>query len=234
LALILVLHPDDDLRTAIRSQLEDEGHWTLGASSISYAKERLLSHRPDVALIAADGNPETTNRVLESFKKAPRRRRLPIILLWDGPSSGTEVPMSPHADALLAIRPLVADELLKSVTALLESPPGRSGARFLRYGHLELDQDTRTARLGSDVAAGIPEKHFLLLWFLAKRAAESNELCPREIILSRLWRNKVRDREVDVTVSRLKTRLPFLAAFIESVPRRGYRLVLPTLLHQKP
>jgi DNA-binding response OmpR family regulator len=187
-------------------------------------------------MIAADDDLEMSGRMVEAFKKTPRGKEFPVILLWSKAATpdDTDALVFAHADAILSTENLDANEARASVRALLEAPPGRTGPRFLRFGHLELDRDTNSARIGASVATDIPEKHFSLLWFLAKRALESKDLCPRDVILSRLWKNKVRDREVDVTISRLKSRLPFLAPFVESVPRKGYRLVSPTLTQQNP
>ena len=43
----------------------------------------------------------------------------------------------------------------------------------------------------------------------------------------------IRDREVDVSISRLKTRIPFLAPYIETIPGKGYRFRLPSLSPKK-
>lgn len=236
MGFVLIQHPDEQTRGRIRELLEADGHWTVTARAGIETQTRILTHAPDVALITPSDGLASTGKWIELLKGMSVAKRLGVALLWSEANAAdpAEALALARADALVNVADLSAADVCNAVRSILESPPDRPGARrFLRYGHLELDRDTRSARLGGAFAVDIPEKHFALLWFLARRATESRDLCPRETILSRLWQNKVRDREVDVTISRLKSRLPFLAPYIESVPRKGYRLRLPALVPRK-
>jgi len=57
----------------------------------------------------------------------------------------------------------------------------------------------------------------------------SEDVVKRETLVLKIWKKNVRDREVDVSISRLKQRVPFLAPFIETLPG-GYRISISSFL----
>lgn len=233
---ILIAHADPDIRERLRRLLEADGYWVLNVAKVDEVPNRILSHRPDVALIQLAGGGQS---VVDRVRTLPLGQPLPVIGLWiprDGSTSADDLFLKSGADALLSEDSASAIEVSSLVRTLIVQPPGKKGRRrFLRYGPLELDRDARAVRLGVAIVTDLPPKHFEVLWLLARRATESKDICPRQLLVRHVWKKeRVRDREVDVTISRLKNRLPFLADYIETVPGKGYRFVFPALSPRPP
>lgn len=231
---ILIVHPNPDIIQGLRSVLEKDGNWIVGVATLEEASNRILTHRPDVVLLA---NQAAAKEAIADFRRMSSGNPLPVVLLIHRTelSDILKIFSDSGADGLLSDDDLIATEITNTVHNLLENPPGKKGVkRFLRYGHLELDRETRAARLGAAIVTDLPNKLFELLWLLSKRSIESKDICTRELIIAKLWNKRVRDRQVDVMISRLKTRVPFLANSIETIPGKGYRFALPSLFPTGP
>ncbi|MCB4757033.1 MAG: winged helix-turn-helix domain-containing protein [Elusimicrobia bacterium] len=230
MAKIFVVHPDPLFQEAYRKILEREGHWVMTLSKGLEASNRLHTHRPDIILLSmnlTDGKPNETINRLRSISYS---RPLPIVLI----AKNQQLPSLLDLFSTLGVDGVLSEEDLSPVNvsntvhSLLERRLLKSTAkRFLRYGHLELDCQSRTARLGNALVSDLPKRLFDLLWFLSKR---SKDISDRKMIIGKIWRTQVRDRQVDVMVSRLKSRIPFIAPFIRTIPDKGYTLELPKLL----
>ena len=226
---ILVAHDNAHARQTLRDALEQQGHWVIEAGGFPQLSDRVLSHQPDLIITRLPLVGELT-RLTALLKKVTES--LPVIVLANAPVTDGEKTGNPRLSSNITFSDenFSASDISGAVRNLLERSQAKSvGKGFLRFGHLELNRQRHSVRLGVATKQNIPERFFELIWLLAKRASESEETCDRRLIIAKLWKKRVRDREVDVTISRLKSRVPFLAPFIESLPGKGYRLALPVL-----
>jgi two-component system OmpR family response regulator len=228
-AKILIAHADGVIREFLRRTLETDGHWVLALSGPHQLPLRLASHRPDLLLVQ-NGRDEDLRSLADQARHPPVGTAIPVAIIVAGENEwpSTERLSEFGIQAVLDVASLATSKVLAAVHAALHRNLGpRARRKILKFGDLELNRDTRSVRLGASVARGLAERHFNILWFLVQRAIETRDVCPRQLLLARIWKTRVRDREVDVTISRLKSRAPFLSAHIETVPGRGYRFLLP-------
>ncbi len=215
MARVLLVSADSLWGSEFRQRLELDGHWILVLPSLDTLEQRALSHRPDMVVI--DGTDEDAAAVANTLRRLPFADGMPVL-----PAGGRAPSASP------AERARWMDRIAEVIRTAHENPLARRARRFLKVGPLELDRQNRSVRLGISMVSHVPRRSFDLLWLLAKRSTTPRPICARRLILSKLWKKRgVRDRQVDVTVSRLRVLVPFLENYIQTVSSGGYRLIPP-------
>ncbi len=228
---LFLIHSDPIVQNDWRTLLENDGHWVLTAATVPFACHRIPSHKPDLILLEASMPPDSTSENIQKLQALLLEDTVPIVLLV----RNAEISMFLNAFPAMSSKECLSvenqnpDTLTNIIQPLLgHKQIRRNKKRLLCYGHMELDRQKRSARFGNHVVSGIPKKLFELVWLLSKR---SKDVSSRQLIIEKIWHKQVRDREVDVIVSRLKSRLPFIAPFVETTHGKGYRLLPPTLSH---
>jgi DNA-binding response OmpR family regulator len=230
---IIISHRDTDFLRSAQKELVESGHWVISETDVHLIQNRILSHRPDVLILEYGSIPDSPLHFITHLTARSLGPVFPVVILASPEDAAIltvhfqEVGEKKHI--LVCPHEIIA--MKNVVNGLFENPIGdeENSRRFLSYGTLELDQNFRAVRLGASKVSNLPPKMFNLLWILVRNAIENNDLCTRSFLIARVWKSKVRDREVDVAISRLKNRLPFLAAYIQSVPGKGYRFFMPSL-----
>ena len=231
---ILICHTDKSVQEKLRDIIEDQGHWTLCESSPLQSEHRINTHHPDVFIVSISALGDSARNSVQTFKSLSRNHSLSIVFLSPPGTmtETTELLSQTKAHGILSDEDFNEEEIHSTIQNLLSNPSTKKIAkRFLSYGHMELDRDSRTVRLGAALVSDLPQKPFDLLWLITKR---SPEISRREFLISKLWDTQVRDREVDVLISRLKSKVPFISDFFSTIPGKGYRLSPPTLTKKRP
>lgn len=226
---ILIAHSNPSLLDRFREILEDHNFWILTAADVEMAKKRALSHQPDLIFIEQKLLLNQPSSFIKELRQLSDTRPFPVLLLL--PQMDLDQALSTFsvngADGLLPEEGWLPIEVLDAVQMHLQKFASRKNRKkIFHYGHLEFDSETRSIRMGDSIVPFISKQLFELAWFLAKEAAQGSEVLTRTRIC-KLWKHRVRDREVDVAISRLKSRLPFMAPFIRTVPGKGYMLSKP-------
>ena len=233
---ILLVEDDSGIRRMLRRLLVRQGYSVLEASYGRQGLKMACSLKPELILAdwALGGGLQGVN-LCARLKKDVKTRSIPIILL-----TGAKVRFE---DELLALNCgadlyLTKDEAVGTPQKLsrfqgyirsLLSRPFSSSPRngILRIPGLQIDSQKHTLKLRQEEIIDLSTKQFDLLYLLIKRYPRT---VSRKYLVRRIWKNRVRDREVDVAICRLKTRIAKgKQKIIESVVGRGYRLCMDPL-----
>jgi DNA-binding response OmpR family regulator len=110
-------------------------------------------------------------------------------------------------------------------TFLSRLPYREEKAGQLSIGHIQFDRFRRSLKIGDIIYKDIPRRQYDLLYLIA---CGRGDLVSRESLVRRLWSHPVRDRQVDVLLSRLRRRIgPAADEVLEPVRGLGYRLRVP-------
>jgi DNA-binding response OmpR family regulator len=161
--------------------------------------------------------------VCRRLKRDSRTRLAPVIVLTSMSEFKEQLQSYKSGADLFLPKPVEIKKLGAYVSALAsrETSKGET-TETLSCGKLTLEPESRGVRVGSISLEGLAERPFALLYLLAARQGRP---VPAKTILQKLWGSAVRDKEVAVTVSRLRRRLgPRLAGLIRFVSGAGYSI----------
>ena len=223
---ILSVEDDDNIRTAVRLALEDEG-WTVDeAENGEQALARFAQAPTDVVLI------DIMLPDIDGFEVCRAIRRssdVPIIMVTARDDTHDIVAgLEAGADDYLT-KPFQPKELSARIRALLRRVRTTdSGATHLRFGDLEIVPEEGVVRRGGD-EVHLTKTEFRLLCDLAEHRGQ---VLSRDVLLERVWGYEyVGDtRLVDAHIRRLRTKIeddPAEPTLLVTVRGLGYRLSAP-------
>ncbi|TBR20053.1 response regulator transcription factor [bacterium] len=226
--VIAVIEDDPAQRQMMLEFLGHKGCEAHGAENGQDGVALVVKLRPNLVILDLQLPGLDGFGVCRLLKADRRTRSVPILILTANATPENHLSAVQFAADHFLAKPVVDfEEFHRWVRALLARAPAVVAGRVVAGGVLVLDPEAHTAALvGSDPVA-LPPKLFAILSELARRPGE---VLDRTYFIDRVWHNAVRDREVDVAVSRLRTLLgPKAGAALVSVPGRGYRLDLAKL-----
>ena len=224
---LLIVEDEENLLTALKYSLENEGFSTSTATDGEQALEAARQGNPD-AIILDIMLPKLGG--LEVCRILRRERDVPILMLTaKGEEIDRVVGLELGADDYIT-KPFSMRELVARVRAVLRRSGGSSDARsgrageVLRSGDLELDQAGHTVTLGGAPVNLKPREFDLLALLVANRGRAFT----RDQILEQLWgHDYIGDaRTVDVHVRWLRQKIepePGSPKRIITVRGVGYR-----------
>ncbi|MFI5349481.1 MAG: response regulator transcription factor [Elusimicrobiota bacterium] len=224
-ARILIVENDPVMCKLFRGHVENMNLRMEIAKDLDEARAAMAGELP--GLVVLDRCVKPAAGVLGfclALKRNLRSRRIPVIVLSDVDDIREEFKCYRFgADLFLSKKSESMRKLDGYIGAFLERLPcEEEPSDEIVCGDVSVDRRERVLRVGSRYYRGIPPRLFDLLHFIASRRGR---LATREAVIKRLWKSPVRDRQVDVLVSRLKSLLgPEAAPIIESVRGVGYRL----------
>ncbi|MEX2238092.1 MAG: response regulator transcription factor [Dehalococcoidia bacterium] len=218
---VLVVDDDLGLLRLVSRTLELEGFECLKASN-GEEGYRLFGHNPDAAILdvrmpGIDG--------IELCRRLRLVSSVPILMLTAADDESDAVAgLEAGADDYIR-KPVGAGELVARLHAAMrrsQSSGGLEKQRTLKVNTLELDFNQRLARVkGEEIRLSTTE--YRLITYLAENAGL---VLTRAQILERVWGEGYEGENhlLNVTVSRLRQRLPLPDGTIETVPGIGYRM----------
>ena len=221
---VLVVDDDPGLLRLISRTLDLEGYDTLLASNGQQGYE-LLAQQPDAGIFdvrmpLVDG--------VELCRRTRMSSSMPILILTAADDESDAVAgLEAGADDYIR-KPVGAAELvarLKAAMRRADSSGARSDQEPLAVGTLEIDFNQRLARVdGEEVRLSATE--YRLITYLAENAGI---VLTRDQILGEVWGDGYEGENhlLNVTISRLRQRLPLPEGTIETIAGVGYRMRKP-------
>jgi DNA-binding response OmpR family regulator len=221
---VLVVDDDQGLLRLVSRTLDLEGFDTIVASNGQRGYE-LLAEEPDAAIL------DVRMPVIDGVELCRRIRltsSIPILMLT-AVDDETDAISGLEAGADDYIRkPVGAGELVARLKAAMRralTSGARSEQRPLKVGDLEIDFRQRLARVNG-VEVRLSATEYRLITYLAENAGI---VLTRDQILRQVWGDGYEGENhlLNVTISRLRQRLPLSEGTIETIAGVGYRMRKP-------
>ena len=220
--MIHVVEDDDGVRERELYALRQAGFESEGFATTAGFRAALEKTAPQLVLLDVMLPGEDGVTLLQSLRRDPRTKRLPVILVT---AKGAEMDkvrgLDAGADDYLT-KPFGIMELLARVRALLRRSEEGKPAKVLNVGTLTLDRDRHMVAAG-DNNVELTHMEFELLAFLMAHAGRA---VTREVLLDDVWGIGFAGdtRTVDVHIRSLRQKLGACGEMILTVRGVGYKL----------
>lgn len=238
---ILLIEDEPALQEMFSRLLKRRGYAVRKASSGAEGLKRARAGKPDLIITDwALGAGLQGVDLCMSLKAEAATRSIPIVVLTGIKQQFEDelTALQKGADLFLTKDQILGSaaktaRLLGYIRSLLKRPFTASDRSkgLLRRPGLAIDLAEHTVQTKNELVADLSTKQFDLLYLLAKKHPRA---VSRRFLLRAVWKNRVRDREVDVAISRLKDRIESgKGRVIESVFGKGYRLAVSPSISEK-
>ena len=220
--MIHVVEDDDGVRELELYALRQAGFEAEGFGATAAFRAALEKTTPQLVLLDVMLPGEDGVTLLQSLRRDPRTKRLPVILVT---AKGAEMDkvrgLDAGADDYLT-KPFGIMELLARVRALLRRSEEGKPAQVLTVGTLTLDRDRHLVSAAGD-GVELTHMEFELLAFLMAHAGRA---VTREVLLDDVWGMGFAGdtRTVDVHIRSLRQKLGACGDMILTVRGVGYKL----------
>ena len=220
--MIHIVEDDTGVRELELYALKQAGFEAEGFASAAAFRTAIKKTLPSLVLLDVMLPGEDGITLLQSLRREPRTKRLPVILVT---AKGTEMDkvrgLDAGADDYLS-KPFGVMELLARVKALLRRSVDEPAETVLTVGGLTLDRE-RHLVLADGETVELTHMEFELLAFLMAHAGKA---VTRDMLLDDVWGlNYAGDtRTVDVHIRSLRLKLGACGEMILTVRGVGYKL----------
>lgn len=220
--MIYIVEDDIGVRELELYALKQAGFEVEGFQNAAAFRVAIKKALPSLVLLDVMLPGEDGVTLLQSLRREPRTKRLPIILVT---AKGTEMDkvrgLDAGADDYLS-KPFGVMELLARVKALLRRSEDVKTEAVLTVGSLTLDRE-RHLVIAEDSPVELTHMEFELLSFLMTHAGKA---VTRDMLLDDVWGlNYAGDtRTVDVHIRSLRLKLGTCGDMIHTVRGVGYKL----------
>jgi len=226
MSTILIVEDDPDIAELMARYLEKAGHRALRAASGVDGLARARAARPDLVVLDLMLPGMDGLSVCEALRGDPALAAVPVIMVTArGEESDKVAGLELGADDYVT-KPFSPKELVARVGALLRrvQRAGEAGP-LQQFGPIAIDADRHTVTVDGEEVR-LTAKEFLLLEYLVRHRGR---VLSRDLLLTDVWGYQYTGgtRTVDVHVSRLREKIPYLAGALETVKQFGYKLVEP-------
>jgi DNA-binding response OmpR family regulator len=217
---ILLIEDDCDLVVLLRYNLRKEGFECVDLQTGKGALETCRQTRPDLVLLDIMLPDCDGLEICKAIRKDPDLAHIPIIFLTARAAEADRIIGLEIGANDYVVKPFFVRELIARIK--LQFRAGAGPARVLAAEGIELDRDSRRARLKGELLA-LTATEFRLLEFLMSRPGV---VFSREQLLDAVWGDRaITDRAVDVYILRLRQKMerdPAAPRWIHSVRGFGY------------
>ncbi len=219
---ILVVEDEKDIIEVLRYYLEKDNYRVHVAEDGFTALEIAEKVVPnlvilDLMLPRLDGI-----EVCKRMKTDERLREIPIIMLTAKAEEADKIKgLETGADDYVT-KPFSAKELMARVKAHIRRREGSIPEKQFEYGGLSMDTVKHEVRwTGTEIE--LTAKEFELLLYMLEN---KGRVLTRDMILNHVWGYNYfgSTRTVDVHVTRLRQKIPFLSEAISTIKSFGYKL----------
>jgi len=224
---VLIVEDDPLIVEAVEKTLTMAPAFSLKSVSLpDQALPAAIRYKPDLVLLDIRLPGGDGRAVLRALKENVATRAIPVIFLTGLAGEGDKVlGLNLGADDYV-VKPFGAMELLARIqTVLRRCGPETRGRGVIEFSGLRLDWDDRGAVLDGRPLRLQP-KEFEVLYLLASRPGRA---CGRGFLIENTssYGTEVATRSLDTHIKNIRRKLGRKAAWIETVPKLGYRLRLP-------
>ena len=230
---VLLVDDEPTARSYLEQQLSDDGFAVLSADQGRRALDLLERSHADLVLLDV-GLPDTSgfevcSRLREGEPGRVWNRDIPIIMVSERSDPVDRLRGFARGADDYVVRPFVYEELVARMRAVLRrASPQRSRARLVA-DDLEIDQLSRTVRVGGRPVSLAAKEYDLLVAL----AADPERVFRKEELLRDVWgfQSMGRTRTLDSHASRLRRKLAERGngRYVVNVWGVGYRLVAPAV-----
>jgi DNA-binding response OmpR family regulator len=222
---VLVVEDDKQLQVAVPAALRSANLAVDLAVDIAAADELLFVNSYDCVVF--DRMFEVDGRKVDSLAYVSRRRKegwtVPVLFLTGRDTLADRVDGFEHGGDDYLVKPFAVEELIVRVLSLIRRGP-TIRPPIIRYADVELDTARRTVHRAG-VLLTLRGKEFSVLEYLMSRP---EQLVTRGELIEHCWDGDgPMSNVVDVTITRLRSRLRGGPDLIQAVRGQGYRLISP-------
>ncbi|MBU94226.1 MAG: DNA-binding response regulator [Balneola sp.] len=217
---ILVVDDERDILDLIEYNLKIEGFNVLKAQNGQEGINKAKEGRPDLILLDIMMPKMDGLEAVEIMRGDKDLKKTPIIFLTAKSDERTEIECLNKGGDDYITKPISTIKLVSRIKAILRRlDSSEQAVNKLEVHDLQIDKD-RYIVLQGDREHHLPRKEFELLFYLASR---KGRVLDRQVLLSKVWGDKVYvvDRTVDVHVRKIREKLG--DHYIETVKGVGYR-----------
>jgi len=224
MARILVVEDDPDIAELVGHYLQKAGHAAERVASGSDGLARVRAEPPDLVILDLMLPGLSGLVVCEAMRADPAVAAVPIIMLTARAEESDKITgLELGADDYVT-KPFSPKELVARVGALLRRVErSKTPQAQLSFGPIAIDTERHLVTdAGREVK--LTAKEFLLLEYLLQH---QGRVLSRDLLLTDVWGYQYTGgtRTVDVHVSRLREKIPWLAGALQTVKQFGYKLV---------
>lgn len=228
MSLILLVEDEAAIAEMAALALKHAGHTVVIAADAAAARREVDARLPDLVLLDWMLPGESGLEVARHWRRQPRTKALPIIMLTARGAEGDKVDgLDAGADDYL-VKPFSTAELQARIRAVLRRKLPEAAGEPMQVGALRMDPATHRVQAGTEGAEAVLKlgpTEFKLLRVLMGHA---ERVLSRAQLLDRVWGDHrfIEERTVDVHIKRLREALApaGAAAMVETVRGAGYRL----------
>ena len=217
---ILVVDDERDILDLIEYNLKIEGFNVLKAENGQEGITKAKEGRPDLILLDIMMPKMDGLEAVEIMRGDKDLKKTPIIFLTAKSDERTEIECLNKGGDDYITKPISTIKLVSRIKAILRRlDSSEPTANKLEVHDLQIDKD-RYIVLQAGREHHLPRKEFELLFYLASR---KGRVLDRQVLLTKVWGDKVYvvDRTVDVHVRKIREKLG--DHYIETVKGVGYR-----------
>lgn len=217
---ILVVDDERDILDLIEYNLKIEGFDVLKAENGEEGIRKAKESRPDLILLDIMMPKMDGLEAVEIVRRDKDLKKTPIIFLTAKSDEKTEIESLNKGGDDYITKPISTIKLVSRIKAILRRlDSSEPAANKLEVHDLQIDKD-RYIVLKEGRDYHLPRKEFELLFYLASR---KGRVLDRQVLLNKVWGDKVYvvDRTVDVHVRKIREKLG--DHYIETVKGVGYR-----------
>lgn len=217
---ILVVDDERDILDLIEYNLKIEGFDVLKAENGEEGIRKAKESRPDLILLDIMMPKMDGLEAVEIVRRDKDLKKTPIIFLTAKSDEKTEIESLNKGGDDYITKPISTIKLVSRIKAILRRlDSSEPAANKLEVHDLQIDKD-RYIVLKEGRDYHLPRKEFELLFYLASR---KGRVLDRQVLLNKVWGDKVYvvDRTVDVHVRKIREKIG--DHYIETVKGVGYR-----------
>jgi DNA-binding response OmpR family regulator len=226
MSTILIIEDDPDIADLIAHNLEKAGHDPSCATSGIDGLAQARMSRPDLVVLDLMLPGMDGLAVCAALRGDPSLAAIPVIMVTARAEESDKVAgLELGADDYVT-KPFSPKELVARVGALLRRVQReRQPALQLAFGPITIDTDRHVVTV-DEQEIKLTAKEFLLLEYLVRHRGR---VLSRDLLLSDVWGYQYTGgtRTVDVHVSRLREKIPYLGDALETIKQFGYKLIEP-------
>lgn len=221
---ILIIDDDPGVREMLSMFLQSKGYTVSTADRGAAGLTKAQQEYPDLVILDLSMPDMDGLEVCAQLKASPRTRSIPVLILTGRVSTQAQLLAVEYSADHFFNKPVAdLDEFHSWIAAFLRRKSAVTPSVIRVGDHLVIDAEAHTVNVEDRVITTMSNTLFRLLCEFARRPGE---ILSRDYLVHRVWNGRVREHNVNTSVSRLKSVLGKIAAdWFIAVPGHGFRML---------